>query len=182
MLIQCTKKLLDELWVNAAEKEEDKTPLFSWHANLIKINRKKCVVLMNDKNRYVIVLYGLKAKDFKNMDELITGAVRETFREECIKDEIIEKFIKNAGKITYSKTGGKSTVAKLNYACDEVKFYEFLLDTGSIFQPLLSRRVSTSLVDKGSEGRYVRPYEEMYEDLKSLGEDDILSLTGRSRY
>ena len=175
MLIQCTKKLLDELWVKAAEKEEKKPPLFSWHANLIKINGKKCVVLMNDKNRYVIVLYGLKARDFKNMDELITGAVWETFRDECIKDEIIEKFIKNAGKITYSKTGDKSTVAKLNYACDEVKLFELLLDSGSIYQPLLSRRVSTSLVGSGSEDKYFWPYEEMYEDLKSLGEDDIFS-------
>ena len=36
--------------------------------------------MVNDKNRYVIVLHGLKAKDFKKLDELILQAIRETFQ------------------------------------------------------------------------------------------------------
>jgi len=64
MLIQCTKKLLDAIERKPVAYEE-KNLLFSWHANLITLNRKKTVVLVNDKTRYAVVLYGLKAKDFK---------------------------------------------------------------------------------------------------------------------
>ena len=56
MIINCTKKLCDELKINP-QKVEIVDPLFSWHANIIRVNRKKTVVLVNDSNRYTIVLY-----------------------------------------------------------------------------------------------------------------------------
>ena len=77
MLIQCTKKLLDELNIKPSIKEEK--PFFSWHANLLTINRRKTVVLMNNKNRYIIVLHGLKAKDKKNIDSTIITAIKILF-------------------------------------------------------------------------------------------------------
>jgi len=49
MLIQCTKKLLDELNVKLTVVNDEK-PLFCWHANLITINHRKTVVLLNDSN------------------------------------------------------------------------------------------------------------------------------------
>ena len=64
MLIQCTRKLLKQLDIEP-ESEIEEEPLFSWHANLKTVNRRKAVVLANDKNRYVIVLYGLRAKNDK---------------------------------------------------------------------------------------------------------------------
>lgn len=45
MLIQCTKKLLDHIKVKPATPE-DKAPLFSWHANIITLNRN---VFVNQK-------------------------------------------------------------------------------------------------------------------------------------
>lgn len=61
MLIQCTKKLLDELNIKPGALHEptgEEEPLFSWHANLIKLKRRKAVVLVNDSNKYVLVLFG----------------------------------------------------------------------------------------------------------------------------
>ena len=47
---------------------KDSTLTGPWHTNLIRVNRRKAVVLVNDENRYVIILHGLKAKDFKRLD------------------------------------------------------------------------------------------------------------------
>ena len=66
MLINCTKKLQDELMIKP-EKEEVFDSLYSWHANIIKINRRKTMVLVNDASGYVVILRYLKAKDFKSM-------------------------------------------------------------------------------------------------------------------
>ena len=112
MLIQCTKKLLDELKIKPAASIEEQ-PLFSWHANLITVNRRKTVVLCNDKNRYIVVLHGLKAKDFKHLGELIISAIRETLIDECIKTEIIEQFIDGSPIIAYTKTSNRTMTAKL---------------------------------------------------------------------
>ena len=69
MLIRCTKKLLVELKIEPESVEEGNS-LFSWHANIIMVNRRKTVVLVNDHNRYAVVLYGLKVKDFKRFTEI----------------------------------------------------------------------------------------------------------------
>lgn len=166
MLIQCTKKLLDQLHIHPTASA-DEEPLFSWHANLITVNRRKTVVLVNDKNRYVIVLLGLKAKDFKMLGDHIIQAIRETFREECIKDEIIEQFLNRSAGITYTKTRDRKHVARMNKACELVPGFEDLKLAGSINQSAMSIRISRLLVGDGPN-RYIRPGEELYKDLGAL--------------
>lgn len=173
MLIQCTKKLLDELNIKP-ETQAIEEPLFSWHANLITVNRRKTVVLMNDKNRYVIVLHGLKAKDFKELDKYIIQAITETFMEECIKEEIINKLINSSNNIIYTKTKDRSKVAQMNKSCETVYFFEDLLDKNNIIQTRISKRVSRSLVgDRLKE--YIQPNEELYSDFRNFANRSIFS-------
>jgi len=123
MLIQCTKKLLDELKIKPRLAKEE-LPLFSWHANLITVNRRKTVVLVNDSNRYTIILHGLKAKDFKSLTEIIVNSIRGSLLDESIKAEIVEQFINHSPEIIYTKTKDRSRVARMNKACDIVKRYD----------------------------------------------------------
>ena len=46
MLLQCTKKSLDVIERKPVAYEEENL-LFSWHADLITLNRRKTVVLVN---------------------------------------------------------------------------------------------------------------------------------------
>lgn len=166
MKVQCTKKLLDQLRVKPAEPVEEE-PVFSWHANLITINRRKAVVLINDSNRYAIVLYGLKAKDFQNLDKLIVDAIRETFLEENIDPTVTESFLHASPMITYTRTSDRSHVAKMNQRCKEFHFFAELLDQKELLQPAISRRISRSLVGDGKNG-YINPNEELYKDLEAF--------------
>ncbi|MFD3157986.1 plasmid pRiA4b ORF-3 family protein [Haloimpatiens sp. FM7330] len=166
MLIQCTKKLLDQLKIKPAEPKEEET-LFSWHANLIIVNRRKTVVLVNDSNRYVIVLYGLKAKDLKKIDELILQAIKETFEEECIKSEIIDKFINQSKEIVYTKTKNKTSVARMNKSCEVVYYVNNLLRQDSICQTDASMCISRSLIGNG-KNNYITPSNELFKDLEDL--------------
>lgn len=166
MLIQCTKKLLTELKVNPMPSIEEE-PLFSWHANILTVNRRKTLVLMNDSNRYIIVLHGLKAKDFKKIDELILQAIRETYREESIRDEVIESYLSRSQVLTFTKTRDKTLVARMNKACDNVYFSGRDLDQHSIYQVLLSKRASRLIVGRGNND-YTRPNEDLYRDLEEL--------------
>ena len=174
MLIQCTKKLLDELKVKPQPHGEE-DPLFSWHANFITLNRRKTVVVVNDQNRYVIVLHGLKAKDFSNLDTLILQAIRETFLDEGVKEEIIEQFINHAKEITFTKTKDRTSVARMNKSCETVYFYEELLSAHSLVQSTLSKRVSRFLVGQG-KNQYIQPNEELYKDLETFAGRPIFAL------
>lgn len=172
MLIQCTKKLLDELEIKPVQSTEE-DPLFSWHANIITINHRKTVVLCNDSNRYITVLHGLKAKDFKNIGTLITSVIRETLLAECIKSEIIERFINHAPVVSFAKTSDKSMVARMNKACDNVYIFMdcFIADTN--IQTEVGIRASSLLVGDYTLDSRQKPSEAMYKDLVQFGEVPI---------
>lgn len=173
MLIQCTKKLLDELKVKP-ETEVDEDALFSWHANLVYINHRKTIVLVNDSNRYSIVLYGLKAKDFKNLDEIIISAIRETFIEECIKEDIVEKYINTSPNIVYSKTKNRSFVAKLKYGCDNTHYFARFLNTNSINQPYLNIKANAYLI-RNEDGISVHMYDMLFKDMEDFAQKPLFS-------
>lgn len=167
MLIQCTKKLLEELKIEPVLVNTSEPALFSWHANLITVNRKKTVVFVNDSNHYVMVLYGIKARNFKNLDELITLSIRETLLAECMKPELVENFIQHSPVVTYAKTKDRSSVAKMNKACEMVYWHADELQSNMVIQSSVNRRVSTHLVGVG-KGAYKHPNECLYKDLENF--------------
>jgi len=85
MQICCTKKLLESISVTP-EEHFNIDPLFSWHADVFTIDRRKTVVLVNDKNRYAVILYDLRAKDSKNFGSIFVEAIRRVLQEEDIKE------------------------------------------------------------------------------------------------
>ncbi|WP_170885665.1 plasmid pRiA4b ORF-3 family protein [Bacillus alkalicellulosilyticus] len=172
MLIQCTKKLLDELKVKPNEKIE-KDPLFSWHANILIMNRKKVLVFMNDLNRYVLVLYGLKAKDFQNLNQLIGQAIRETFTAESIEDSVIEKYLQLNSEVIITKTKDKTSVARLNKACEAALIREDFIETNAVIQPAMSMKASRMLFGNGKNS-YVNPNEELYKTLEVLTDGPVI--------
>ncbi len=179
MLIQCTKKLLDEINIKSAALQEppgEERPLFSWHANLVRLKRRKAVVLVNDSNKYVLVLFGLKAGHFKELGDHVLQGIREAFQEECIAGEITEQFIRSAishhDQVTYTKTKNRSTVARLNKICEIVQYFEDLLEEEKIHQPAIGKKASRDLVGVG-KNEYVHPNEELYKDLEAFAGGSI---------
>lgn len=171
MLIQCTKKLLEQLDVTVTSGVEGE-PLFSWHANLFIINRRKTLVLVNDLTRYAVVLYGLKGKDFKKIDELMVEAIRVALHEEGIKEEVIESYLNHSQKVTFTKTKDRTHVSRMNKACDYVHSYSRNLDPLLIFQPRVGKLVSMFIVGDG-KNRYLYPYEEMHKRLEDFAGQPI---------
>ncbi|UAL47131.1 plasmid pRiA4b ORF-3 family protein [Sutcliffiella horikoshii] len=175
MIIQCTKKLFDELKIVPALQEGEETNLLlAWHANFLKIGRHKFIVLVNDKNRYAIVLYGLKAKDKKNFDTLVKEAIREVFQAESIKDEVIENYLQATSAMVYDKTRDRKLVARLNKACEAVHFAEDLWDPSSIVQVEMSKCISSMLVGDGKKD-YFNPNEQMYKDLEEFSSQPVFN-------
>ncbi|WP_144461965.1 plasmid pRiA4b ORF-3 family protein [Siminovitchia fortis] len=171
MLIRCTKKLQDQLKIKPAGAEEA-DPFYSWHANVLFIERRKTVVLVNDKNRYTIVLYGLKAKDFAKLEEHIIAAIRATFKADGIKEDVIEKYLEKAGAVNFAKTKDRASVARMNKSCDNVQFFGRELHPEVLYNTEVSMRISRSLVGSGN-GDYSCPNEELFNDLEKLAGETI---------
>jgi len=175
MLIRCTKKLIDELKI-IPESVEDEEPLFSWHANIIMVNRRKTVVLMNDLTRYAVVLYGVKAKELKNLSDVASQGIREMFRAEGIKEEIINQYLQQINEVKYTKTKDRTSVARLNKTCENVTWFFEDLELDSIIQQSISKSASRVLVGDGKKS-YILPNETLYEELTLFAGQSIFDAT-----
>lgn len=115
MIIECTKKLADVMKIKLNAYEEGKAKsFFEWHANLFMFDRRKGVILMNNKTRYCIILYGLKAEHFKKFDVIVLSAIRETFIAEGFSLEVVDKYIADCGEVNYTKTHDRSVLSQIN--------------------------------------------------------------------
>jgi len=171
MQIGCTKKLLEVLKSESITASEV-DPLFSWHANVLIHNRKKVIVLINETTRYVVVLFGLKAKEFNNFSEVVLQAIRESFQSEGIKEEVIHNYLLRAKEVAITKSKDRTSVARLNKACENTTFFYDLIDDETIFQPQLGMKLNRIIFNDANKS-YVYPSEEMFKDLQLFADQPI---------
>ncbi|MBW6463458.1 MAG: plasmid pRiA4b ORF-3 family protein [Firmicutes bacterium] len=144
MLIQCTKSLIEKLGIQKNDLqspegfEQFPASLKAWHANLVNLNRRKAIVLMNNETRYPIVIYRPKPKDFSKIRELIVEAIRTALRMEGVRKDIIDAYIADTGEIEFSKTAGKSLVAKMNNSINDIAYLWEYLDENTLIQRYIS--------------------------------------------
>lgn len=165
MLIQGTKKILDQLNIKPAGLTAPQEELFSWHANLVTMKRRKTVLLMNDATRYIVVLWGMKQNEFQNIDYWLTEGLRQTMLAEQIKPELVERYLNEAGAIKFEKTKNRSQTAKLNQVKETLFYFEDELSTNSVIQTGIAIKSSKRPVGSGP-GNYISPNEWFYTELR----------------
>ncbi|OGW46377.1 MAG: hypothetical protein A2Y66_05380 [Nitrospirae bacterium RBG_13_41_22] len=74
-IIHCTRKLLKELDVPLVEPDNIPSPtegLGNWYANLLRIDRRKCLIFTNEKSLYTFLIPKVLKANLKNK-ELYVG-------------------------------------------------------------------------------------------------------------
>jgi hypothetical protein len=67
MIIHCSQKLAAKLSGVSATPLAETSPLGSWHAHLLTIDRRQCVMFMHDASRYALFLPGLRKEHFAEL-------------------------------------------------------------------------------------------------------------------
>uniref|UniRef100_UPI00406D4C32 DUF6933 domain-containing protein n=1 Tax=Sporosarcina sp. FSL K6-1522 TaxID=2921554 RepID=UPI00406D4C32 len=114
-------------------------------------------MLMINRRKTVILMHGMKAKDFKQLDVLVEKAIRQVFRAERVSEDVIEQYMKAAGDVAFYKTKNRSLVARLNQACDYVWLYAAELDSSEPINVRIGKKASSLLVGDGKCRRFTRP-------------------------
>ncbi len=150
--IGCTNKLLDFLNMSSAPAAEEKEPLFDFSANLIVLNRKKCIAVMNNETCCGFLLYGITANDRKRLQELLEAGLRNMLSSENITGEVIDRYIADCSfPATFCKSANRSAVARLNKICQRIDFYKNSFIPNDRFQTILLPLINddVKLLDKG---------------------------------
>ncbi|WNB75368.1 DUF6933 domain-containing protein [Methylomonas koyamae] len=58
--------------------EREQNPLSGWHANLLILQRRNCLLLVHDATRFPLFVKGLLKADFANFDHLFADALMNT--------------------------------------------------------------------------------------------------------
>jgi hypothetical protein len=75
-LIRCTKKLQKEMGLKPSDLCAEE-PRFSylgpWHANLIYINRRKCLLFANDRTLFNFIVPDVSRENIRKIEKLFTS-------------------------------------------------------------------------------------------------------------
>lgn len=146
LIIRCTKKLLVEMKQKLGENPKTE-PVFTWHASLLNLHRRKAVLLINNQSLYPILLLGLKVQDFEQFGKIIEDAIKTVFLAEGIPPETIGKYFKEAGHITFTKTSDRSVISAMNQVAEFAAYYEpDEWDTDNLTQTDFSLKMGVSVV------------------------------------
>lgn len=160
-----------------AEKPPKEEPFFSWSANLLVVNRRRAVVVINDSNRFGFVLYGIRPRDFDRLSEMITAGIYRCLREEGIREAVIDAYLKAAGPLRFSKTAGRTQTARLVKACERVEIFAERLNKDVIYQPEMTHVVNGDLYRPEKNLDYTYPYVSLLADFEAFYGTPVVELT-----
>jgi len=113
--IQCTKMLAEELRINVSKPTEStNNSIYAWHAHIFRINRHKCVQLMNNQSRYNFIMYGMKKADFMKLNQRIIDGIAENLAADGVEQNIIEQYLSNSNQIAYAVSSDRSIISQMN--------------------------------------------------------------------
>lgn len=115
-VIGATKKLQNELKspVRDLNDYQDVAGIYRWHANLITVKGKKCLLLMNNETGVNLTLLGLKEEQFEHLDNVIKGSLQQLFQLLDIDKKAAYYILDATEEIVYTKTENRSVIGMMN--------------------------------------------------------------------
>lgn len=175
MQVGCTKKLLEYLSCEIGEVDTQLDSLFSFTANLITVNRRKCIVVTNDASGCGFMIYGVTAKDKKRARELILQGLEHMLRSEHLSEALIAHYLQDCGDVLLTKTANRSAIAKNNRFAERVLFYDLYWDDEDMFQSRLLIYINDDIVK--IDGDLAFSYETLHRRLQEQYTEPLFDYT-----
>ncbi len=113
-IIRCTKKLSKELRISPGEMEQLDGVLGGWHGNLLRIERRKCVLFTNDATLFSVFVPGMKKERFQRITHVFGQELFRSLRREGFGQPEIEAVLDEIEEIHYAKTNNRSVLGSMN--------------------------------------------------------------------
>ena len=114
MILCCTKKLINAYGLSVVENFTNNKTFSEWYANLIYIEKKKCILFTESKTLFSIILLDLKKSDIINIGELFYKQLYRSLLQIGIKEDLIKSIVPKELKILYSTTQDKRILGSMN--------------------------------------------------------------------
>ena len=165
MLIHCTKKVLDAARITDTGNDPDyadltdKDLLFSWHANVVTIDRRKVLFFVNDLTGISVLFYRPKAADYRHLEAILTEGVTALMKELGFREDEIQRYLEDDYRSGIYKTVNRSIVGRLNAFGDELYWRvcdSFESDYGLQINAMIEAAHDIQRFDREYDCRYER--------------------------
>jgi len=121
-ILRCTKKLLSELKLTPENCSTPLNDLSGWHANLIRIDRRKCILFTHDKTLFSFLVPGLTKPDFQRIRHVFGQNLFKNLVREALPQIQIELFLDDIRDVHFAKTNSRSVLGSMNDLAYLLKF------------------------------------------------------------
>ena len=121
--------------------------IYCWHADIFVWNRRNCIVIMNNRTRYCVMLYGLKKSDAKNMGSIFVNQLQINLINDGVSQKVINNYLDNIRGVYYTKTNSRSVLGSLNDIIYGITFYinKYYAD-GEFYQDKINSAVNDQVI------------------------------------
>jgi hypothetical protein len=110
-LIHCTQKLLAEIPNRLIDPSISGE---SWHANLLPIDRRKCVLFSHDATLYSVFVPGLRKPEFEHLDEIFGQCLFKALMWDGFPQTLIEQMLEACRAIRFTRSNNRSVLGSMN--------------------------------------------------------------------
>lgn len=166
-LIHCTAKLLKELHnppvQNPAPNPEG---LGNWYANLLRIDRRKCILFTNEKTLYSFMIAKVKKENLQNIFDEFLFNLNMNLQAEGFSLDVIQRVMVEYTDMGFAKTASKTVLGAMTQLMFEYEVFVQMkegLDNVKVLE--MNKRLNRSLM-RGS--RHLHPIEMLQELLTGV--------------
>jgi hypothetical protein len=132
-LIRCTKKLQKEMGLKPSDLCAEE-PRFSylgpWHANLIYINRRKCVLFVNDRTLFNFIVPDVSRENIRDLENLFTSYLSCILADEGLAEADRARILSEYDELCFANTSSKSVLGSMNDLAFHYKYS--ILESGGV--------------------------------------------------
>jgi len=135
-LIRCTKKLQKEIGLKQSDlctEEPSFSYLGPWHANLLHIDRRKCVLFVNDKTLFNFIVPDVSRAAIRELDKLFTSYLSCILADEGFAEPDRARMLSEYDEIAFANTNSKSVLGSMNDLAFHYKYS--ILESGGVHSP-----------------------------------------------
>lgn len=180
--LHCTKKLLARLPLDESGRLRSKDPLpwgdggssasalSGWHANLVLVQRRQCVLFVHDATRFPVFVPALKKADFAELEYWFVDGFMNTLLKCGADDALIDRAQWLLGPLVCDSDCDRSVQGTMNHMGQEVRI-QFDYEGVSVAEST-GYRASAWLADRPTAVKgvkdYIWPVEAMFGFIRSM--------------
>lgn len=127
--LRCTKKAQDALGlksVDLSKPSDENVTLGNWYVNVFTQNRRKCLLVMEEKTLITFVLVGLRKEHINGICKIFKNGVVKFLQLEGFPAKTISAFESASEQVIFTKTASKTLLSSMN---DLMSLYNHFIDS-----------------------------------------------------